>query len=80
MIVAPDGYILSVLGLYFADGRNNDAAILEREYQRDVNAMRQWFQDGDIFLIDRGYRDVLPWLEQLRINCWMPALRQNGEQ
>lgn len=41
--------------------------------------MREWLQNGDIFVIDRGYRDALPWLEEVGINCWMPKLLENGQ-
>ena len=36
--------------------------------------MRQWFQDGDIFVLDRGYRDAQPLLRELGIDYRMPAL------
>lgn len=60
LVVAPDGYILAIQGPYFSDSRNNDAEMLRNEYERDVDSIRKWFQDHDIFIVDRGYRD--PWL------------------
>ncbi|KAL6265721.1 hypothetical protein P5V15_002523 [Pogonomyrmex californicus] len=53
-IVALDGYILTIQGPYFSDSRNNDAEIFRNEYARDNDAMKVWFQDGDIFVVDRG--------------------------
>ncbi|KMQ84797.1 vacuolar protein sorting-associated protein 13c [Lasius niger] len=79
VIVAPDGYILAGLEPYFSDHYNNDAAILQREFERDAGIMRQWFRNGDIFLVDRGFRDVVPWLEKMGINCWMPAILERGQ-
>jgi len=36
LVVAPDWYILDIQGPYFSDSRNNDAAMLQNEYERDV--------------------------------------------
>lgn len=80
MFVAPNGYILNILGPYFSNTHNNDANILISEFNRDVEEMRAWFQPGDIFLVDRGYRDAIPTLERLGINVQMPSLLERGEQ
>lgn len=80
LIVGTDGYILAILGPYFSDARNNDAAILRAEFDRDGAALRNWFQDGDIFIVDRGYRDVIPFLETLGISHKMPAFLQRRER
>lgn len=80
LIVAPDGYILDIQGPYFADARNNDASILENEFERDAVTMRHWFQNGDILIVDRGYRDSIPLLNQLGITWKMPALLPAGRR
>ena len=80
LFVAPNGYILAILGPYFSDSRNNDAAILNSKFEGDANVLREWFQNGDIFLVDRGYRDSIPLLERLGINYKMPAVLQRGER
>lgn len=49
LIVATDGYILAILGPYFSDYYNNDAAIFQNEFVRDAQALSNWFQNGDIF-------------------------------
>lgn len=43
LIVAPDGYILAIHGPYFSDSRNNNAQMLNNEFQRDADNMRGWF-------------------------------------
>lgn len=73
LIVAPDGYILAIQGPYFSDARNNDAQMLNNEFQRDADNMRGWFHDGNIFILDRGYRDTQPLLRELGIEYKMPA-------
>lgn len=62
LVVAPNGYILQIQGPYFSDSRNNDASILNNEFDRDAQNMNEWFQDGDIMILDRGYRDSIPLL------------------
>lgn len=80
VIVATDGYILGILGPYFSDSRNNDAAILRNELERDAQELAHWFQNGDIFLIDRGYRDVAPLLQRMGINYKMPSMLERGQR
>lgn len=79
LIVAPDGYILDIHGPYFSDARNNDAAMLEREFQNDAKALQEWLGENAIIIVDRGYRDVLPLLQNLGIETHMPPLLQEGQ-
>lgn len=80
LIVAPDGFILDIHGPYFADSRNNDAAMLQNEFDRDANELGEWFREGDIFIIDRGYADAIPLLDRLGINHRMPHFLQHGQK
>lgn len=74
LVVDPDGYILAVFGPYFSDYQNNDAATLREEFEENVGELRQWLQNDDILLVDRGYWDIIPLLNQLGIDQRMPAL------
>lgn len=47
---------------------------------RDAQTLSNWFQNGDIFLVDREYRDVVPLLQHLRIDYKMPALLERGQR
>jgi len=80
LLVAPDGYILAIQGPYFSDARNNDAAMLLKEYNDDVEGMRAWFKEGDIVLVDRGYRNATDFLVGLGISYQMPAFLQRNER
>lgn len=80
LVVAPNGYILAIFGPYFSDTYNNDASILQRDFERDGDSLREWFENGDILLVDRGYRDAIPFLERLGIRHKMPALLQRGQR
>lgn len=80
LLVAPDGYILDIHGPYFSDSRNNDAQILRNEFDRDADGLGQWVEEGDIFVVDRGYRDVTELLQRLGIQYEMPVLLARGQR
>lgn len=40
--------------------------------QYDVNRLRSWLGEGDIFIVDRGFRDCLALLEELEFISKMP--------
>lgn len=65
---------------YFADGRNNDAAILQNEFDRDAERMRKWFRENDIAIVDRGYRDATELLTRLGIISKMTAFLERGRR
>jgi len=73
MLVAPNGHILDVHGPYFSDSRNNDANILRDQLRDDIGGLRAWLEEGDIFLVDRGYRDAIQLLQQIGIRVKMPG-------
>ena len=80
LVVASDEYILDIYGPYFSGSRNNDASMLENEFQMDAASLGEWFRNREIFTVDRGNRNVLPLLENLGIHHKMPALLQPGQQ
>lgn len=55
VIVGTDGYILDVIGPYFADSSNNDASIT-KHFLRHSHPARSWFKENDVFIVDRGRR------------------------
>jgi len=77
LLVVPD---VTIHGSYFSDARNNDAAMLLREFDNDVQGIRAWFQQDDIVLVDRGYRNVTDFLEGIGIRYKMTALLQQGQR
>lgn len=62
MIVTSDGYILDILGPFLADGKNNDAAILN-QHLREGEGLLKWAEENDILVLDRGFRDSLDMIE-----------------
>lgn len=73
IMVAPYCYILQVRGPYFLDASNNDAAILNHAVEHYLNGIRSWFQNSDIVIVDRRYRDSIETFENLGIQYSMPA-------
>ena len=81
MLTGTNGYILDVHGPYFADGKNNDAAILRHHMEQDGINLKTWLQPNDVLLLDRGYRDVLDYLQSHGFKHKMPEyLRKNMKQ
>lgn len=69
MCVSPDGYIENVFGPYEAN--LNDAKILQdivKNHLAELNMER-----GDIFVLDRGFRDVVGDLENLGFQVRIPG-------
>lgn len=67
IIVSTTGYFVSVLGPYIA--RNNDATILNHIMRSKLEDIRSWVQEDDICVVDRGFRDSLDYLEQMKIKA-----------
>jgi len=84
MVVCPDGYIMEAEGLYFADGGNNDAKILQHMLKRKAGKpnLMDILQPQDALLLDRGFRDIQKELEDKELQIYMPACiqkRKKGE-
>ncbi|VDI49857.1 Hypothetical predicted protein [Mytilus galloprovincialis] len=59
IIVGSDGYILSVLGPYYANGHNNDASITKHLFKTNAEDIKKWIKDDDVLVVDRGFREML---------------------
>lgn len=62
VIVGTDGYILNVIGPYFADSLNNDVSIT-KHFLRHSHPARSWFKENDVVVVDRGFRNAIDFLE-----------------
>jgi len=69
LIVAPDGYIIDVFGPY--KGTVNDAAIMKQVSEQ----VRSVLGEGDVVLVDRGFRDAVDHLTALGLDVRMPDLK-----
>jgi hypothetical protein len=52
------------LAKYF-DGKNNDANILIHGLKTNAEDMSNWLREGDIVVVDRGFRDSVEFLNDL---------------
>jgi hypothetical protein len=67
-----DGYYVDVFGPYLADGSNSDAKIfIQQHLQDDVDALRNILQEGDTWIVDRGFRECQEHAPDLDV--WMPS-------
>lgn len=76
VICTTSGY----LGPYYADSKNNDAAILNHAIAKNVDTIRQWVKEEDVMVVDRGFRDSLQVLEDLGIKAQMPSFLKKGDK
>lgn len=80
VMVTTTGYFVSILGPYLADRSNNDASILSHIINSNAESIRSWLSEDDIFIVDRGFRDALPLLDDLGIQAEMPKFLEAGQK
>jgi len=80
VVVSITGYFVTVVGPYLSDSKNNDASILKHMLNTNVEDIKQWVQEDDIFIVDRGFRDSLELLEDLGIKAEMPSFMIKGQK
>lgn len=77
LIVCTDGYIVDVTGPYAAT--TSDATIM-RSLMQDNSDWHWFLRTNDVFILDRGFRDSIPCIEECGYNPHMPPTRARGEQ
>ncbi|CAF1575933.1 unnamed protein product [Didymodactylos carnosus] len=80
LIVASDGYILSILGPFMVDGKNNAASIITHCFFNNYDDILPWFKDDDIIKLDRGFRDAVNTMKYLGFNVAMPYFLYRNSQ
>ena len=55
MIVASDGYIISSIGPFMADRKNNDAEITKNIIYNNKEGITDWLRSKDLIIVDRGF-------------------------
>lgn len=73
-VVAADGSILDVFGPF--EATKNDAEILKIVFEK--TSVENIFRPGDIFLVDRGFRDAVKFLEKKKFNVKIPQFIEKG--
>ncbi|CAF1497265.1 unnamed protein product [Rotaria magnacalcarata] len=80
IVTTTNGYILSVLGPFFGDYRNNDAKIIQHCLLNNEQDILKWLKDDDIIILDRGFRDVVPTMKMLDFQTVMPSFLNGRPQ
>ena len=80
MLVATDGYILTVMGPYLADGKNTDAKITEHMLKTNAENITDWFEEDDVLVVDCGFRDAIDILKDFGINSHMPHFLNKSQK
>jgi hypothetical protein len=80
VIVTTTGHFVAIIGPYLADYKNNDAAILNHMLRCNIDNFKDLLQEGDVFIVDRGFRDSLELLADLGIQAEMPTLLSKGQK
>lgn len=76
MAVTADGYVVQAFD-FFAPGTNDATALSQI---MDTPWFRSFFRRGDVFVVDRGFRDVCDRLEREGFRVYMPAFLQPGQK
>jgi hypothetical protein len=78
VICAPDGYIIDIYGLY--PGTMNDAEIIKIIMKTDQD-LQLLLKEGDILVVDRGFRDALSFLKnKYKLETMMPRLLNKNQK
>ncbi|KAH9512011.1 hypothetical protein DERF_010427 [Dermatophagoides farinae] len=76
-ICTTDGFVIDIPGPFNAN--ENDASILKNIIGQK-NGLSELLQPGDYFVLDRGFRDVVPILKKRGFNVLIPALKGKNKQ
>lgn len=82
LIVCGDGHIIDITGPYAATTTDSDimTKILENHDEPIENgAFHYLFHEGDVLILDRGFRDAIPLTETYGYNAYMPRTKRRGE-
>ena len=60
-----------------ADGKDSGAKITAHMLKSNAEYMRNWFSEGDVLIVDRGFRDVAELLNDCGIKTEMPHFLKN---
>ncbi|CAH2088907.1 unnamed protein product [Euphydryas editha] len=77
LIVCCDGYIIDVTGPYAAT--TSDATILSNMLNAEDSVFPWFFTPGDMLILDRGFRDALPDIEDCGYKAHMPLSVPRGQ-
>lgn len=77
LIVCCDGYIVDASGPYAAT--KSDAVILKDMLHSDEGVLNWFLRPGDVFILDRGFRDAMEDLHLFGYEAVMPHSKQKNQ-
>ncbi len=70
---------MDAIGPYLANGSNNDAN-MTKDILTKQTELKNFFKPNDIFVVDRGFRDCIGYLNDLGLQAEMPSFLENASQ
>ncbi|CAF2019127.1 unnamed protein product [Rotaria magnacalcarata] len=80
LIVSTTGYIIACIGPFLSNYSNNDASIMQNILHRNTDGIRNWLNEGDVIVVDRGFRDCVNAMEDLGLNVVFPPFLNGRKQ
>ena len=80
VMVTTTEYIVTTFGPFSSDFHNNDASILKHIMLNNYEDILTWIKEGDIMILDRGFRDLFGVLKSLGIDAGMPSFLAKNQQ
>lgn len=80
VITSTDGYIVDVMGPYLSNGKNNDSSIIKHIITSNSGDIMDFLKEDDVFIVDRGFRDATPFLNELGFKTQMPSFLQKYDK
>lgn len=75
---SPNGFIIDIFGPFA--GTKNDSSIMRYLFERNVDLICERLQRGDIFMVDRGFRDSKDLIESNGFVVKMPEFIQKNDK
>lgn len=73
VVASTSGYFVSVIEPCLSDAQNNDAKILKHMFAHDKEEIVNLVKDGDVFVVDKGFRDSVDFLSDIGIKTEKPS-------
>lgn len=77
LMVCCDGHIIDAFGPYAAT--ESDAQILKNMIEDEEGSFHWFFRQGDVFILDRGFRDVIDDLHAYGYEAHLPKTKNRNE-
>ena len=58
VVTSTTGYIISIIGPFFANSSNNHASIWEDCSTKNREGVLAWLKENDVIIVDRGFFEI----------------------